>query len=153
MGGSFWVWANGRKWPSLNKRTLYGPSWVFVFWGGVMQKTRARKLISALAILMGEGRKEKIPSLLALPSVQVPVWVPERFKRRVSDGASGECGFIPPRGRKELGWAEFYTVWHSSLTWTLSDFKLLLEKPITSKMQKYRMGKRGKRHFVWSVSP
>lgn len=37
-----------------------------------MQKTRARKLISALAILMGEGRKEKIPSLLALPSVQVP---------------------------------------------------------------------------------
>lgn len=25
-----------------------------------MQKTRARRLISALAILMGEGRKEKI---------------------------------------------------------------------------------------------
>lgn len=38
-----------------------------------MQKTRARKLISALALLRGVGGgEEKIPSLLILPWVQVP---------------------------------------------------------------------------------
>lgn len=38
----------------------------------IMQRTRARRLISALAILVGEEAEEKIPSLPFLPRAQVP---------------------------------------------------------------------------------
>lgn len=62
-----------------------------------MQKTRARRLISALAILMGDGRKEKISfPVCPLECSSVRRYlprVPERFKA----GSLGECGLTLKR--------------------------------------------------------
>lgn len=105
-----------------------------------MQRTGAWRLISALAILMGE-ETEKIPSLPLLPRVQVPGGTNCEHQRSSSGGVS-------PKKEEEARLGRIIP----TVTFSFNlGFQPSPEKAITSKMQKY--GMEDGDDFVVSVSP
>lgn len=66
-----------------------------------MQRTRARRLTSALAVLM-EEETEKFPSLPFLPRARVPGGT----NRDHQGSSSGGCS--PQESKREPGWAELH---------------------------------------------
>lgn len=110
----------------------------------IMQKIRARRLISALAILMGEETQEKVASLPFIPRVQVPGSTNPEHQR----SSSGEC-YPQEARRNQVGQITPTVTFRFHL-----GFRPLLEKPITSKMQKYwiKVGGEGFRMIWFSIS-
>lgn len=105
-----------------------------------MQRTRAWRLISALAILMGE-ETEKTPSLPLRPRAQVPA---------VPTVSTGEVLQEVLASRRQEGARLGRIIPTETFSFNLG-FQPSLEKPIASKMQEY--GMEDGDDFVVSVSP